>query len=35
MLKWSSFSLESKYSFSYSNIVEVPKVKTTTYDKNS
>jgi hypothetical protein len=35
MLKWSSFSLESKYSFSYSNIVKVPKDKTTTYDKNS
>jgi hypothetical protein len=25
----------SKYSFRYSNIVEIPRVKTTTYDKNS
>jgi hypothetical protein len=27
--------LESKYSFRYFNIVEVPNAKTTTYDKNS
>ena len=25
----------SKYSFRYSNIVEIPRVKTTTYGKNS
>jgi hypothetical protein len=27
--------MNSKYSFRYSNIVEVPRVKTTTYCKNS
>jgi hypothetical protein len=26
---------DSKYSFRYSNIVEIPRVKTTTYSKNS
>jgi hypothetical protein len=27
--------MNSKYSFRYSNIVEIPRVKTTTYGKNS
>ena len=35
MFKKKQKKTNSKYSFRYSNIVEIPRVKTTTYGKNS